>query len=695
MNEVFFFSEPDEYFCEENTLEKHPLYCRHCWEKADQGRTHCSDCGSLLELLCPQCGAVVASSMVCCLCCGLELSHIPVAPSLTDKIMPSVAELRHPLEVSRFKAVLAVDDISFLVHRARSFGESTSLPLKSLEGLFDAAMKAVIPGVCLSFVLDSRLFNYGYGPVHLGGSPENPIVFLGRPCSGIMASDEITYAVSVAAFSLYCGLYPYLLLAQAAFGDTLKVHDEVRTVLVKWYESFWYSADRFGAVLFRRPSLWLRTLVKISAVEGDDVGKLIDSGLRDFPDNPSKVASVMRAHSGLVRRLVELSDFVKSHLFQEVSSSIIKDAAALFSESLPVHAHGPEECSSKKCVSSVGSSLEVLQQCQFRDSSEPQRTCVEQGNVMSEHGVFPDPSQSRSEIAERTASGKKSSLIYLSSFRNEMTMFHGDLTVFKALKLHGYCRHPRSIAVAENCSCFFVADFELSSIFGFSYRGDLLVNPGRQAGLSHPSGMTVDGSGNLWVADCWNNRLVSFSSTAGYSEHVECLSGDCHRPLDMTYDRQRDGFWVCDSGNRRILRLSEDGEILFSFGEKYLSVPQLVRVDFRGNILVSDSMTGTIHLFEPTGSHLGFLDPLDNGGKGIFIDSMDTGLSDELILSPRGANHLLWSTNGGRTFENVLLPVEKSNEWGFPSSILIKSDLVNKVSSSLDYSHSLKTTSTG
>lgn len=86
------------------------------------------------------------------------------------------------------------------------------------------------------------------------------------------------------------------------------------------------------------------------------------------------------------------------------------------------------------------------------------------------------------------------------------------------------------------------------------------------SGLNFPEGVTFDNKGNLWVADYWNNRLLEFQppfhtgmsasvvigqsdfSSASFNLSRKGLGG----PWGITFDMSGN-LWVADSGNSRVI----------------------------------------------------------------------------------------------------------------------------------------------
>jgi uncharacterized protein (TIGR03437 family) len=102
-----------------------------------------------------------------------------------------------------------------------------------------------------------------------------------------------------------------------------------------------------------------------------------------------------------------------------------------------------------------------------------------------------------------------------------------------------------------------------------------------QAGLSSPTGLAVDGSGNLYVADSGNNRILRYPKPFTNSNHIPDLaigqpnfnsrSANCTAPLSaqgiclangstvLQANIALDGsgnLWMTDAGNRRVLEFA-------------------------------------------------------------------------------------------------------------------------------------------
>ena len=145
-------------------------------------------------------------------------------------------------------------------------------------------------------------------------------------------------------------------------------------------------------------------------------------------------------------------------------------------------------------------------------------------------------------------------------------------------------------------------------------------------GLCHPWGMAFDSSGNLWVADAGNNRVLEFKTTLHSGESASLVigqssftsntcattqSGLC-RPDDVIFDKVGN-LWVADTFNSRILGFGAPfasgesasiviGQTGFTTGsctqspasQGGLCIPTGIAFDFKGNLWVVDDSNSRV-----------------------------------------------------------------------------------------------------
>jgi trimeric autotransporter adhesin len=131
------------------------------------------------------------------------------------------------------------------------------------------------------------------------------------------------------------------------------------------------------------------------------------------------------------------------------------------------------------------------------------------------------------------------------------------------------------------------------------------------AQFNFPTGLAVDGSGNVYVADSLNLRIRkitggSVSSVAGngnfsYSgDNGPALNAQLSSPLGVAADASGN-VYIADTANSTVRRVSREGTIVNVLGtgqpgsgDNQLSAPQAVAVDAAGNLYIADTLNGRI-----------------------------------------------------------------------------------------------------
>ncbi len=122
-----------------------------------------------------------------------------------------------------------------------------------------------------------------------------------------------------------------------------------------------------------------------------------------------------------------------------------------------------------------------------------------------------------------------------------------------------------------------------------------------------PGGLSIDPSGNLWVADTENFRIQEFNGTGGYLRQIGTPAvagsgnGQFNFPFDVATDSSGNA-WVADSSNNRIQEISSTATYLGQFGNAgsgngQFNNPSAVAADSSGNIWVADTGNHRIQEF--------------------------------------------------------------------------------------------------
>ncbi len=216
--------------------------------------------------------------------------------------------------------------------------------------------------------------------------------------------------------------------------------------------------------------------------------------------------------------------------------------------------------------------------------------------------------------------------------------------------------------------------------------------------LSLPRAVAFDKSGNLWVADAYNSRVLEFSPpfssgmpaslVIGQSDFVSNSAGaganGLSIPSDITLDSSGN-LWVSDLGNNRVLEfkppfssgmspslvLGQTGFTSNSAGTtpSQLYYPTNLRFDSSQNLWISDSYNNRV---------LEFKAPFSNGmsasvalGQSSFTSSL-SDLSRRGLYFPNGlsfdASGNLWVSD---TFNNRVLEFQSPYTTGMNASMVI------------------------
>ena len=145
------------------------------------------------------------------------------------------------------------------------------------------------------------------------------------------------------------------------------------------------------------------------------------------------------------------------------------------------------------------------------------------------------------------------------------------------------------------------------SAFGFLAKWGSYGNGNGQ--FYNPTGMAVDGSGNVYVADTNNNRIQKLDSSGVWQATWGSYGsgdGQFNQPYGVAVDGSGN-VYVTDYNNHRIQKLDSGGAWQATWGslgsgDGQFQYPFGVAVDGSGNVYVADSTNHRIQKFGPTGA---------------------------------------------------------------------------------------------
>jgi YD repeat-containing protein len=172
------------------------------------------------------------------------------------------------------------------------------------------------------------------------------------------------------------------------------------------------------------------------------------------------------------------------------------------------------------------------------------------------------------------------------------------------------------------------------------------------ASLAQPHGVAIAPSGNLWITDFSNNRVVEMTSggtfieavgfgvTNGESKFQICTSscragivgtgnGQFSHPWGIAINQSSGNLYISDSSNSRVEELNSKGEFIRAFGSQgtghgSFAQPAGMTIDSSGNLWVADYGLGLVEEFSETGV---FANQIGGLGSGNGQMSAPTGVA--------------------------------------------------------------------
>ncbi|HTD09344.1 MAG TPA: SMP-30/gluconolactonase/LRE family protein [Solirubrobacteraceae bacterium] len=173
--------------------------------------------------------------------------------------------------------------------------------------------------------------------------------------------------------------------------------------------------------------------------------------------------------------------------------------------------------------------------------------------------------------------------------------------------------HPTGIVYSPVNSLLYVADSGNNGIRAFNMKGQaqfkigpLSGEPGSEPGhFDWPVGVTVDSSGNVWVADTGNDRVQEFTSKGEYLSQFGSPSQPLEEPLGVAMGPEGNVF-VADSGLGRVGVYSPSGVLQYRFGSKgsglqNMSYPSALVFDSSSDVYVLDTGHDRVEKWVPAG----------------------------------------------------------------------------------------------
>ena len=210
-------------------------------------------------------------------------------------------------------------------------------------------------------------------------------------------------------------------------------------------------------------------------------------------------------------------------------------------------------------------------------------------------------------------------LIYIADCWNkrvQIVSFKGNF-----IKRFGQDKLSRPYGIAITSEHIYVTDLVIHALFQFHKNSFQLLNrtgtKGQTDGqFNRPRGLCTDYSGDVFVADCYNNRVCIFSHDLKFISKLGI--GQLNRPNDvkLTPDCQ---VVVLDRSPECVHFYSRNGHLLSSCVSQGMGPdclvfnPQFLCMDFTGNLIISDWGNHSIKIISKSGNLIHTIGKEGNG----------------------------------------------------------------------------------
>lgn len=162
-------------------------------------------------------------------------------------------------------------------------------------------------------------------------------------------------------------------------------------------------------------------------------------------------------------------------------------------------------------------------------------------------------------------------------------------------------------AMMDNSGNLFIADSSANTVWEIASGGSTAV--ALATGLNAPAGVAVDGAGNVYVANSGNNSIVEIpvvngtlsasAQTTLISSSTSLVGTALSAPSGIAVDASGN-IYIADTGNGRLLYIPYIGSIDPALAQAFtanLTSPDAVAVDASGNVFVADASSGKVYEF--------------------------------------------------------------------------------------------------
>ncbi len=190
-------------------------------------------------------------------------------------------------------------------------------------------------------------------------------------------------------------------------------------------------------------------------------------------------------------------------------------------------------------------------------------------------------------------------------------------------------------------------------------------------GLSQPYNLVVGGSGNVYIADAANNRVLKETLSGGLYTQSTVASG-LNGPQGVAVDGSGN-VYIADTFNNRVLKETLSGgsytqSVVADLITNGLQQPFAVAVDGSGNVYISDSLRNRVLKGTPSGGSYTLSTVVSGLGNlaGIAVDG-----SGDVYIADDSSNVVLKETPSGGSYTQSVVADASTNALNSPAGLAV------------------------
>jgi DNA-binding beta-propeller fold protein YncE len=185
--------------------------------------------------------------------------------------------------------------------------------------------------------------------------------------------------------------------------------------------------------------------------------------------------------------------------------------------------------------------------------------------------------------------------------------------------------------------------------------------------LSSPAGVAVDAGGNVYIADTGNNRILDEVLSGGGYEERTIPTSALSSPSGVAVDGSGN-VYIADSGNNRILieMPASDGYTEYTVPTSTLQQPEGVAVDAAGNIYIADTYNN--RALKETLSGGAFTESIIPTSALYYPDSITVDGNGNVYIADTNNGRILKESSGSGGYTETVIPAPSL---AFPSGVAV------------------------